>query len=68
MKGFSGKWCHWISQILSKGSVGVKVNGNIGQYFQTKKGLRQGDLLSPLLFNLVADMLSILINRAKEDG
>jgi hypothetical protein len=67
-KGFSEKWCHWISQIVSKGSVGVKVNNNIGRYFQTRKGLRQGDMLSPLLFNLVAYMLSILINRAKEDG
>jgi hypothetical protein len=44
------------------------VNDNIGRYFQTKKGLRQGDPLSSMLFNLVADMLSILINRAKEDG
>jgi hypothetical protein len=63
MKGFLEKWCHWISHFISKGTVGVKVNDNIGQYFQTKnKCLRQGDLLSPLLFNLVADMLAILIN------
>jgi hypothetical protein len=45
----------------------VKVNDNIGRYFQTNKGLRQCDPLSPILFNLVADILSILINRAKED-
>jgi hypothetical protein len=32
------------------------------------KGLRQGDLLSPILFNIVANMLAILIARAKEDG
>jgi hypothetical protein len=44
------------------------VNDNIDWYFQTKKGLRQGGMLSPLLFNLVVDMLSTLINRAKDDG
>jgi hypothetical protein len=40
----------------------------VGRYFQTKKGLRQEDPLSPLLFNLVADMLDLLISRVKEDG
>ena len=35
---------------------------------QTKKGLRQGDPLSPILFNIVVDMLAIIIVRAKEDG
>jgi hypothetical protein len=35
--------------------------------FKQKK-LTQGDPLSSLLFNLVADMLTLLISRAKEDG
>jgi hypothetical protein len=52
---------------VRRGSVGVKVNDDIGHYFQTYKGLRQGDPISPILFNLVADMLAILIARAKED-
>ena len=30
--------------------------------------MRQGDPLSPILFNIVADMLVVLISRAKEDG
>jgi hypothetical protein len=38
MNGFSEKWCHWIDQFVSKGSVGVKVNDEIDRYFQTKKG------------------------------
>ncbi|WVZ69696.1 hypothetical protein U9M48_018443 [Paspalum notatum var. saurae] len=57
-----------IQQFVSGGSVAIKVNNNIGRNFQTKKGLRQGDPLSPLLFNLVADMLAVFINKAKDNG
>ncbi|WVZ75219.1 hypothetical protein U9M48_023298 [Paspalum notatum var. saurae] len=40
----------------------------MGPYFQTRKAFRQGDLLSPILFNIVADMLAIILARAKEGG
>jgi hypothetical protein len=43
--------------------VGTRVNNDIGHYFQT-----QGDTLSSILFNIVLDMLAILIARAKENG
>jgi retron-type reverse transcriptase len=66
MKGFSPTWCEWISKVMSRGSVAVKVNDNIGHYFQTGKGVHQGDPLSPILFNIVVDVLAILISRAKE--
>jgi len=46
----------------------VNVNDEVGPYFQTRKGLRQGDPLSPILFNIVADMLTLFINRAKADN
>jgi hypothetical protein len=59
------KWCQWIEKIVTGGSVYVKVNDDLGPYFQTKKGLRQGDPLSPILFNLVADMLAVLMERSK---
>jgi hypothetical protein len=36
MKGFSPKWCRWIQNMVSGGSVGIKVNDDIGPYFQTK--------------------------------
>jgi hypothetical protein len=68
MKGFSPTWCEWISKVMSKGSVAVKVNENLGHYFQTRKGVRQGDPLSPILFNIVVDMLAVIISRAKEAG
>jgi retron-type reverse transcriptase len=53
---------------MQGGHVGIKINDQVGQNFQTKKGLRQGDPISPLLFNIVVDMLAILINRAKREG
>ena len=40
----------------------------LGIIFQIRKGLRQGDPLSPMLFNIIVDILAILIARAKEDG
>jgi hypothetical protein len=44
------------------------VNDDIGHYFQTLKELRKGDPLSPILFNIVVDMLAIMIARANEDS
>ena len=41
---------------------------DIGHYFETMKGLRQGGHVSPIMSNIVANMLAILIVRAKEDG
>lgn len=68
MKGFSAQWCRWVESIVTGGSVGVKVNDEIGKFFHTKKGLRQGDPLSPILFNIVADMLAVLVSRARNAG
>jgi hypothetical protein len=68
MKGFSPIWCNWIDQIVRGSSVNIKVNDDVGHFFQTKKGVKQGDPLSPILFNLVTDMLATLIFRAKSNG
>jgi hypothetical protein len=67
-KGFSDEWCSLINSIVSRGSVAIKINDDVGRYFQTLKGLRQGDPLSPILFNILADMLAIMIECAKVDG
>jgi hypothetical protein len=67
MKGFSDEWRALINSFMSGGSVSIKANADVGTYFQTLKGLRQ-DPLSPILFNIVADMLAIMIERVKNDG
>jgi hypothetical protein len=64
MKGFSHSCCQWIDRIVTGGSVSVKVNDDLGHFFQTRKGMRQGDPLSLVLFNLIVDMLAVLIERS----
>ena len=62
---FLSKRCNWIESFVT--GVGIKVNDDIGHYFQTKKGLHQGDPISPILFNIAAEMLALFIKRAKDD-
>jgi hypothetical protein len=57
-----------VQTFLSGGSITFNINDAVGYFFQTKKGLLQGDPLSHLLFNIVANMLAILIKRANEEG
>ena len=67
MNGFSPKWIGWIKSFISGGRVVINVNGEVGSFFQRKKGLQQGDPLSSILFNIVADMLALFINRKKTE-
>jgi hypothetical protein len=57
-----------IIHFVSGGSVAIKFNDDVSKYFQTKKGLGQGDPLSHILFIIVDDMLPVMIERAKVDG
>jgi hypothetical protein len=50
------------------GTVAIKVNEGVGPYFQSCKGVRQGDPLSPLLFNFVVDCLTRLVIRAQQNN
>lgn len=47
-------------------SVTIKINDDMGNYF--RKGLRHGVPLSPIMFNIVAGMLDILVVCTKMVG
>jgi hypothetical protein len=66
-RGFGDKWCDWIKLVMSSGTVSVKVNNTIGSYFKSGRGVRQGDPLSPFLFNIVADTLAKMISLAQSN-
>ena len=61
--GFSPKWLHAISTIYSNLSGSVLVNHFLSCPFQISQGLRQGDPLSPLLYNLVLEPLLCFLQR-----
>jgi len=64
-RGFCAKWCGWIKEVVSGGTVSVKLNNLTRSYIKSFKGVRQGDPLSPVLFNFVADGLSRMIHKAQ---
>lgn len=43
MRGFSDKWCEWIKQVVSGGTVSIKLNNSCGPYIKSFKGVRQGN-------------------------
>ena len=46
--------------------MGVKLNNTESDFFLTGKGLRQGVTISPLLFNLVVDVLTRMLMKAAD--
>jgi hypothetical protein len=67
-RGFGYKWISWIMRVVKGGSITVKINDLTSEYFKTGKGLRQGNPLSPLLFNLIIDVFSWMLVKAASRG
>ena len=68
MREFHPQWIEWVRKILVGGTVSVKLNDEVGPYFQSSKGVCQGDPFSPFLFNLAADCLTKMVIKAQQNG
>jgi hypothetical protein len=66
--GFPPKWIPWTKEILNSTQSAILLNGVLGKAFQCKRGVRQEDPLSPLLFVLAAKLLKHALNKASTRG
>ena len=66
--GFGSRWIRWMWACTSTVRFSVLVNGSPTGFFDSSRGLRQGDPLSPMLFLLIMEVLSRMLKMTAEEG
>ncbi|XP_060972269.1 uncharacterized protein LOC133038200 [Cannabis sativa] len=66
--GFNSKVCTLLMECVTTVRYSILLNGAPLAPLNPKRGLRQGDPLSPFLFILCSEVLSKLIRRAEKNG
>jgi hypothetical protein len=67
-KGFPDKWILWVESLMNSATTSVLLNGTAAKEFMCKRGVRQGDPLSPILFAIAADLIQCAINHEYQLG
>ena len=62
--GIEGAFLHLIKAIYERHTANIKLNGQKLQTFPVRSGRRQGCPLSPLLFNIVLEVIATAIRQA----
>lgn len=66
--GFPINWINWIEHAVLQGSSQVIINGLLGKRIVLKRGVRQGDPLSPQLFIIAMDFFARYLQQLNEIG
>ena len=64
--GIEGTYLNIIKAIYDKPTANIILSGEKLKAFPPKSGIRQGCPLSPLLFNIVLDVLATAVREEKE--
>jgi hypothetical protein len=62
--GFGDKFTNWILSCVTSANFAVMINGEATSFFKSERGLRQGCPLSPYLFILIMEGLSLLLSKS----
>ena len=64
--GFGSKIINWIKILYKKPKCRVINNNYLSHFFDIKKGVRQGDPLSPTIFVLCIEYLTAMLRQSKD--
>lgn len=65
--GFPDKMVNWIMSCITGSVFSISINAELQGYFKGARGLRQGDPISPYLFTIVMEVLTLIMKRKVED-
>ena len=65
--GIPDRMVRWIHLCISSAHFSVSINGLLHGFFQSSRGIRQGDPLSPYLFVLAMEGLGGILNKSTMD-